>query len=252
MNLEAQTLTDGAARSRRVYPSKRDKHSRSRSGLAHNSRARSGAASSAVLTERARIARELHDSVLQTLYAVTLSASRALKILPTQDMDEAHKCLEEVVRLANGAQTELRGLLTNIRSTPPIEGGLTVGLAALGADLRARTGLDVRLSLAHEPDLPVATKHALFLIGREALHNALKHAGATRVDIVLEVDCGQLVLMISDNGHGFDPMFYRRGHFGLQSMRERAVDVGGALELTSADGIGTRVRVCVAARDSGV
>jgi signal transduction histidine kinase len=200
--------------------------------------------------ERARIARDLHDSVLQTFYAITLTASRALRMLPTQDADAAQNSLEEVLRLASGGQSELRALLTNIHPDPRMESGLTDGLAALGADLRSRSDFDLRLCLGQEPDVPSATKETLLLIGREALHNALKHAGATRVEIALDVACGQLVLLISDDGRGFDPSIHRPGHFGLQSMRERAATVGGALELMSTAGVGTQVRVCIPASNS--
>jgi NarL family two-component system sensor histidine kinase LiaS len=245
MNTEVHTRTDGAARPRRVHLLARDPHSRSGPRLAPNPPAGNGGASTAVMTERARIARELHDTVLQTLYTITLTASRALRMLPTQDFDAAQSSFEEVLRLANGGQTELRALLTNVRSDSPDARALTNGLAALGADSRARSGIDVRLSLAEEPRVPVATKEALLLTAREALHNAIRHAGATHVDLALEVACGQLVLLISDHGRGFDPSVHRPGHFGLQSMRERVAAVGGALELMSANGVGAQVRVCV-------
>lgn len=248
MSTELHRLTDEAARPRRARLPRRDQYSRSRPAWAHNPRA--GSPSAAILDERARIARDLHDTVLQTLYAIALSASRQLKMLPTQDGVAAQNALGEVLRLANGGLTELRAVVTNIRSDSRVDSGLTNGLAALGADLRARTSFDVRLSLADEPDVPLATKKALLLIGREALHNALKHARAKRVNIVLEVARGQLVLLISDDGRGFDPTVQQPGHFGLQSMRERAAAVEGALELMSADGVGTQVRVCVPAPGS--
>ena len=91
--------------------------------------------------------------------------------------------------------------------------------------------------------MPAATKEALVMIGREALHNIVKHASANRVDVVLERDAGQTVLLITDDGRGFDPATPRPGHFGLQSMRERAAAVGGTLALISAVGLGTQFRV---------
>ena len=115
----------------------------------------------------------------------------------------------------------------------------------VGAQLRMRHDLDIRLSLADEPEVPAATKEALVLISREALHNVARHGGAERVDIVLEADAESVVLLITDNGRGFDPSTKRPGHFGLQSMRERAAAVGGVLALVSAEGVGTQVRVIV-------
>ena len=164
-----------------------------------------------VLQERARIARELHDSVLQTLYTIALAASRGLRLSPSEQANEVQNVLRDLKQLASDGQSELRALLTDTRSDPPAAHGLTVGLAALGADLRARNGLDIGLSLADEPDVPVTTKQALVSIGREALHNAVKHASATRVDIVLEVHADQLVLQIADDGRGFDPRGRERG-----------------------------------------
>lgn len=118
-------------------------------------------------------------------------------------------------------------------------------MATLAADVQARSALDIRLSLADEPDASATTKEALVLICREALHNVVKHGGAERVNIVLDADADGLVLVVTDDGRGFDPTPPRPGHFGLQSMRERAAAVGGTLALASADGVGTQVRVSV-------
>jgi signal transduction histidine kinase len=88
-------------------------------------------------------------------------------------------------------------------------------------------------------------RYALIMIAREALHNVVKHACAGRVTIVLEQVSGQVVLLITDDGLGFDTATYRRGHFGLQSMRERAAAAGGTLALRSAAGLGTELRVSI-------
>jgi signal transduction histidine kinase len=93
--------------------------------------------------------------------------------------------------------------------------------------------------------VPATTKDALVSISREALHNVVKHARADRVDIVLEVLAGETVLLITDDGRGFDPAASHPGHFGLQSMRERATALGAMLGVVSADGVGTQIRVCI-------
>jgi signal transduction histidine kinase len=180
---------------------------------------------------------------LQTLYAVTLTASRALRLLPQRQAIGLETSLEDILRLADAGQCELRTLLMQIRADSRAPGGLTDGLTNLAAEVRTQNDLDIRLSLPEEPRLPAATKAALVSISREALHNVVKHAAATRVDIALERDAGQLLLLIIDDGRGFDPRTCRPGHFGLQSMRERAAAVGGMLAYTSADGAGTQVRV---------
>jgi signal transduction histidine kinase len=203
--------------------------------------------SAAILNERARIARDLHDSVSQTLYAISLSASRGLSLLEQDQRPDVQHVIDDVLRLANSGQTELRALLINMRSDAPASAGLSEALKTLVADMSMRSHLDVRLSLgnARQAYLPGATRHALLMICREALHNVLRHSKADRVDIVLEVGAAAIVLLIADNGRGFDPAVNRPGHFGLQSMRERAAAIGGTLDLTSAEGVGTQVRVCL-------
>lgn len=210
------------------------------------------AARAAMLQERARIARELHDSVAQTLYAITLAASRARHLLRQDEGNAVHQIIDDVLRLATDGQSELRMLLANMRSDPVGAGGLAAGLANLARDVRARSGLDVRLSLAGEPDMPAMTKEALVLITREALQNVIKHANARRVDIVLEGTAGDVVLLITDDGRGFDPALSRQGHFGLWVMRERVAAVGGTLAVVSGNGVGTQIRVslCREARRS--
>src|SRR6185436_8598983 len=110
-------------------------------------------------------------------------------------------------------------------------------------DLRRRNDLDIQLSLAGEPDLPPAAKQELFLISREALHNIVRHASADHVAVALDVLAEETVLLIADNGRGFDPAGLHPGHFGLLSMGERAAVIGGTLELSSADIVGTQVRI---------
>lgn len=206
---------------------------------------RASAAHAAVLQERARIGRELHDSVAQTLYAIVLTTSRARALANQPHSKQLQHAIDDVLRLADTGQSELRALIADIRSETVEPVGLTAGLANLAAEVRARSGLDVRLALADEPRVPATTTHALMLISREALHNVVKHGGAERVDIVLEANTDGVLLQITDDGRGFDPTTPRPGHFGLQSMRERAWGIGGTFALVSADGLGTQVRVRV-------
>jgi signal transduction histidine kinase len=204
----------------------------------------------AVHEERHRLARELHDSVAQTLYGITLSASRVLMLLERSETAQVHTIVDEMLRLANDSQTELRALVHELRSdeSHQLEGGLTEALESQAVQLQARTGCRVRLSLADEPDIAPSTKVTLFRIAREALHNSEKHAQATHVDLVLEVGPSDVTLLIADDGRGFDPQASHPGHFGLQLMCEQAMAVGAALELVSAPGRGTQVRVRVGRR----
>jgi signal transduction histidine kinase len=201
-----------------------------------------------VLQERARIVRELHDGVSQTLYAITLGASRALTHLQQDERTDVQRLIDDVLPLANAGQSELRALLTDIRSNRLTSAGLVGALEHLVEDARMRNGLaglDIRPSVSNEPDVPALIKDTLLMIAREALLNVVGHSDAHRVDIVLEHGGGQLMFLIKDDGRGFDPSRPRPGHFGLQSMRERATAVGGILALYSADGAGTQLRVSI-------
>jgi signal transduction histidine kinase len=159
--------------------------------------------------------------------------------------NQAQLVLADVLQLASGGQSELRALLTDMRASAGTSGDLESGLKTLTAAVRARHGLDIRLSVPDEVDAPPAVGEAVVMIAREALHNVVKHAGAGRVDIAVELDSRELCLSIADDGRGFDPALPRPGHFGLQSMSERAAAVAGTLELSSGVGVGTRVRVRV-------
>jgi len=204
----------------------------------------------AVQQERGRVASDLHDTVAQTLYGISLSAARVLALLERSETAQVQTVVEELLHLANEGQTELRTLLHELRSGQPLplQGGLTGALASLATGLESRTGSQVCLSLADEPELANTTKATLIRIAREALHNIAKHARATHVDLVLEVGPADVTLQITDNGRGFDLWETHPGHFGLQLMREHAMSIGAALDLVSAPGGGTQVRIRVVRR----
>jgi signal transduction histidine kinase len=218
-----------------------------KSDLVHDSRR---ATELAVHQERLRLARELHDSVAQSLFGITLGAARILALLEREETEQVSTVVSELLRLANDGQTELRSVVHELRSDDScqLQGGLTGALANQAAQLEARTGCQVRLSLADEPDIASSTKGTLFRIAREALHNSEKHAHATRVDLVLEVSPSEMTLMVADDGSGFDPNASHPGHFGLQLMCEQAMAIGASLELVSAPGRGTQIWVCVGRR----
>jgi signal transduction histidine kinase len=198
-----------------------------------------------VLQERARIARELHDGVSQTLYAIIIGVSRARSLVGDSEGAMLQCIIDDVLHLATSGQDELRALLTDIRSDFLMSGSVLSALEDLATEARTRNGFDVRVSFASEPELAAAAKNALVMIVREALQNAARHSAARCVDVVLERDGDNVVLLVNDDGCGFDTTRPRPGHFGLQSMRERATEIGGTLLVTSGIGRGTQLRVSI-------
>jgi signal transduction histidine kinase len=206
----------------------------------------------AALEERQRLARELHDSVSQALYGIVLNASTADEIFDVEPA-QVRGLLHDVLRLADAGLAELRALIFELRPETLEREGLVGALEKQVAAVRARHGLDVRMNVASEPDLPHAAKEVLYRVAQEALHNAAKHARARTLDLALDVSETEVDLRVTDDGRGFDPLGEFPGHLGLQSMRERAAAVGGVLEIDSAPGEGTRLcaRIPVAAHARG-
>ena len=196
----------------------------------------------AVLEERQRISRELHDSVSQALYGIALG-SRTARTLLDRDPARAVEPLEYVLSLSEAGLAEMRALIFELRPEALEAEGLNSALEKQAAALRARHGINVRTSLGEEPALPPDTKEALYRIAQEALQNTVKHAGAANVDLGVGRANGSVTLDVSDDGSGFDPTGAFPGHLGLRSMRERAESLGGTLQIESAPGEGTRIRV---------
>jgi signal transduction histidine kinase len=203
----------------------------------------------AALEERQRLARELHDSVSQALYGIVLGASTARSLLDA-DPQKAAEPLDYALSLAEAGMVEMRALIFELRPESLATEGLVAALEKQAASLRARYGLDVRAELPAEPEAPLETKEALYRIAQEALHNVVKHAQARTVTLCLTRDGDDLVLEVADDGQGFEAGREFPGHIGQHSMRERAAQVGGDVELASAPGQGTRVtaRVPIAER----
>jgi PAS domain S-box-containing protein len=198
----------------------------------------------AVLEERQRLARELHDSVSQALYGIGLGARTARAQLE-RDPAKAIGPLEYVLSLADAGLAEMRALIFELRPDSLEREGLVAALAKQAAALHARHQMEVTTAFCDEPDLAFEAKEALYRIAQEALNNIVKHARAGHVELRLE-DCGaQIVLGVQDDGVGFDPEGRYPGHFGLHSMQERAVRLGGRLEIESGVGLGTLVRAVI-------
>jgi signal transduction histidine kinase len=198
----------------------------------------------AALEERQRLARELHDSVSQALYGIALGA-RTARTLLDRDAGQVATPLDYVLSLAETALAEMRALIFELLPDALESEGLVAALGKQMAAVRARYGIAIEAALGAEPEVAVAVKEALYRIAQEALHNTVKHARANRVEVRLEAVAETLTLEISDDGSGFDPNRAFPGHLGLRTMQERATQAGGRLDLASAPGQGTRLRVMI-------
>jgi signal transduction histidine kinase len=201
-----------------------------------------------ILSERNRLALELHDAVSQKLFGVVLSAEAAATRIERGE-DGA---LEQVVRLrdlAREALGELRTMIFGLRPPELERDGLDGALRKEVEMLRGLHDAAIEVTIGPLPEPEHARDATILRIAQEAIGNAIRHAGASRVAVKLAPDPGGggLVLEVSDDGVGFAPADpeLRSRHLGLTSMEERARELGGRLEIRSAPGAGTTVRLAV-------
>src|ERR1700686_4388276 len=194
--------------------------------------------------ERQRLARDLHDSVSQALYAIVLDIATALRIGGT-DPTRLEAILRDAQALAEAGLAEMRALIFELRPEFLGQEGLVAALQRQVAAVRARYQLSITVDAIDEPEAALAIKEALYRVGQEALNNIAKNAGARAVVIPLERGAGDLVLRVRDDGRGFDAADSFPGHLGLLSMRERAASVGGVIEISTVPGQGTEVTIRV-------
>jgi signal transduction histidine kinase len=204
--------------------------------------------------QRRRIARDLHDSVSQALFSTVLHTRIAQKAFDQEGVSPSGRVgqsLSAIGELTKSVQTEMRALIFELRRDP-VHDGLVSALTRHASGLRAANLPTIeirgpRLRL----ELPQEVETQLFGIGREALANVLKHAHATAALVQVEAKAGQVLVEVRDNGQGFDPAESHPGHFGLDSMRSRASEIGGRLTIASTPGYGTVVRVRIPADTDG-
>lgn len=199
----------------------------------------------AVLQERQRIAREMHDSLAQTLGVLHLQLLRAREKCPPTD-SQLTAVLGEMAATTEHAYDELRQSIFDLRTMVSRGLGWIPTLTEYLHEFSARTGIPVRLEAADElpARLPPATEVQLIRIIQEALANVSRHARADQARVRLKPEGRWVRMTIEDNGQGFQPEALaaaRRDHFGLEAMRERAESLGGKLEVDSAPGRGTRI-----------
>lgn len=202
----------------------------------------------AAASERNRLARELHDSVTQIIFGLTLSA-QAARILLERNPSRVAAELDHLQVLSQSALSEMRALIQELHPNSLAEEGLISALQRLVREKQANDGLKVDLQVKGEKRLPPNIESELYRVVQEATNNIVKHAHTDHASIVLDLEDPERVkLTICDNGAGFDVEAARPvpGHLGLTSMIERIEALSGNLEIESAPGKGTRLTVIIA------
>jgi signal transduction histidine kinase len=216
-----------------------------------NARLYEQAQQSAIIEERSRLARELHDSVTQSLYSLTLLAEAGQRLAKAGDIERAREYLHRLGEIGQQSLKEMRLLVYELRPLALREEGFVGALNQRLDAVERRAGVEARMVTEGKLELPENVEEALYRIAQEALNNALKHAAPTSVEVTIRADGRRVELEVADDGRGFDlDAVEGGGGMGLVSMRERAEKIGGTLQVISAAGEGTRVKVCLACADS--
>ncbi len=208
------------------------------------------AQSRAVLEERQRLARDLHDSVTQSLYGLTLFTHAAREWAEAGDLESTRGQLGRVAETAQQALKDMRLLVYELRPADFAAEGLVGALRHRLNSVERRAGIDAHLWVELGADLPATVEDAFYCVAQEALNNSMKHATAHRVDVFLRSGPGGARLEVRDDGCGFDPDQIQTegpsGGMGLTTMRERADRLNGTFSILSAPGEGTTVQLAVA------
>jgi PAS domain S-box-containing protein len=210
-----------------------------------------------VISERTRIARELHDTLLQSFHGVMFRFQAAANVLPDRPL-EAKQQLEIALKQGTHAIREGRDAIQGLRTSTPVTNDLAVTLSTLGQEL-ATTSITDAHTKAAALDLTIhgtprtlspIIEDDIHRIGNEALRNAFRHARAGRIEVEIRYDDRQFQLRVRDDGQGIDAAVmngHQVGHFGLPGMRERAELIGGQFEVWSETGMGTEVALTIPA-----
>ena len=197
-----------------------------------------------MLEERKRLARDLHDTVSQHLFAIHMSASSLPKLLE-MNRERAESVMEQLIHMSAMAQKQMRGLIAQLRPLELEGRSLHEALDKWFPDYCRLNGIQGELGWRVAGTLSDAKEHQLFLIIQEAMANVVKHAGAKKASLLLAETERQYVMTLQDDGTGFRADQVKAGSYGLSTMRERARKLGGDGEIISKPGAGTRVKVTI-------
>jgi PAS domain S-box-containing protein len=194
----------------------------------------------AVLEERQRLARNLHDAINQSLFSAGLIAE-VLPRLWERDQEEARRSIEDLLHLTRGVQAEMRALVAELRPSTLTDANLGDLIHLLGNALSGRVNILVTITAAEGISLPAEVQVTFYRVCQEALNNVARHAKASHVDIKLQKEGSEITLIVRDDGQGFDAQHTLTGHYGLSMMRERAEAIGAVISVTSQPGHGTEL-----------
>lgn len=202
---------------------------------------------SATLEERNRIARELHDSVTQSLYSINLQSDATIMALSSSRVEDAEKRLQTLKDIAQESMSEMRLLIYEMHPSILEEAGLVAALRQRLETVETRSGIEVDLQVEGEQRLPISLEKELYQISLEGLNNVLKHSKANEVLVRLSFEHDRCRLMIQDDGVGFDlERSGRFGGYGLANIKGRLEQIGGELTIISEPGKGTTLNIEVA------
>ncbi|MHC0036786.1 sensor histidine kinase [Pseudoneobacillus sp. C159] len=196
----------------------------------------------AVMEERQRLARDLHDVVSQQLFALSMLTSATLRMIEKQP-ERVKEQVEQISDIAIKAQGEMRALLLHLRPIELSDDSLCEGIIKLIVELKEKTSLEFQASIDEIDNLSKGAEEHLFRIVQEALSNILRHAEATKVKITLTERDHDIHLYIADNGTGFDPSKEKIASYGLKTMRERCEEIGGIFTIRSKEKEGTYIDI---------
>lgn len=200
----------------------------------------------AILEERQNLARELHDSVTQALYSVTLYADAARMAFTAKKWHALEQNLQEVRKMAREAMYDMRLLVFELRPLMLEKDGLAVALRSRLSAVEGRTGLKTEVLVEGERRLPIEIEEEIYQIAQEGLNNVIKHAKASEIRIFIKYTTENVTLEVIDDGIGFDPQKEQtNGGVGLIGIGERVKKLGGSLKIETASGNGTRIIVTI-------
>ncbi|WP_068620161.1 sensor histidine kinase [Paenibacillus tuaregi] len=199
---------------------------------------------SAIVEERQRLARELHDAVSQQLFAISMTATAVGRTLE-KDFDKAQRQVELIEEMSSVAQSEMRALLLHLRPVYLEGKALSEGVAELIRELKSKVPMDITLEMDSDIKLVKGIENHLFRIIQEALSNTLRHSKADKMEIRIQQRPEAVRVILRDNGVGFQMDEKKQTSYGLSNMQERVHEIGGSIQFITAPGNGTRIEITV-------